>query len=210
MKKAKKILIALLILAVVGACAGGYWYFTVSANTLKTDNARVTAKMYTVTGTSSSKIREWNVSVGDPVSKDQVLGRQETTPDITSPVDGTIVKSDAYVDQLASPSTQLAVVADSANPYIGVNIEETEFRKIALGQRVDVKIDAYPGRMFAGEITEIGPATQTYFTQGLTSFSTSGEYTKVKQLIPVKVFIENPENLPLIYGMNCEVAIHLK
>ncbi len=93
--------------------------------------------------------------------------------------------------------------------YIGVNIEETDITKVAVGQKVDVTIDAYGGRVFSGKVTEIDSATQTYFTNGLTSFSTSGDYTKVTQLIPVKVVIDNPDELPMLYGMNCEVTIHL-
>ncbi len=209
MKKAKKILIILLFIVVIGACAGGFYYFSVSANTLKTDNAKVTAKMYTVGGTSSSRLLEWNVAKGDLVVKDQVLGRQETLPNISSPIDGTVVKCDAIAGEPATPATQLAVIADTDDMYIGVNIEETQIAKVAVGQKVDVTIDAYGGKVFSGKVTEIDSATQTYFTNGITSFSTSGDYTKVTQLIPVKVVIDNPDELPMLYGMNCEVTIHL-
>jgi multidrug resistance efflux pump len=209
MKKFKKLFIILLFIVVIGACAGGFYYFSVSANTLKTDNAKVTAKMYTVTGSSSSKLLEWDVAKGDLVVKNQPLGRQETLPMISSPINGTVVKCDAIEGEPASPATQLAVIADTDDMYIGVNIEETEIAKVAVGQKVDVTIDAYGGRVFSGKITEIDTATQTYFSNGMTSFSTSGDYTKVTQLIPVKVVIDNPDELPLLYGMNCEVTIHL-
>lgn len=209
MKKFKKIIIILLFVAVIGACAGGFYYFSVTANELKTDNAKVTAKMYTVTGTSSSRLLEWNVAKGDLVVKDQVLGRQETLPNISSPIDGTVVKCDAIAGQSAGPATQLAVIADTDDMYIGVNIEETDIAKVAVGQKVDVTIDAYGGKVFSGKVTEIDSATQTYFSNGITSFSTSGDYTKVTQLIPVKVVIDNPDELPMLYGMNCEVTIHL-
>ncbi|MCY1713592.1 HlyD family secretion protein [Caproiciproducens galactitolivorans] len=209
MKKFKKIGIILLFVLVIGGGVGGFYYFSVNSNLLKTDNAKVTAKMYTVTGTSATRLLEWDVAKGDFVVKNQVLGRQETLPNITSPINGTVVKSDAIAGQPAGPASQLAVIADTDDMYIGVNIEETEITKVALGQKVDVTIDAYGNHVFSGRVTEIDTATQTYFTNGLTSFSTSGDYTKVKQLIPVKVVIDNPDELPLLYGMNCEVAIHL-
>lgn len=208
--KHKKFWIILLFVLVIGGCSGAFYYFSAGANTLKTDNARVTAKMYTVTGTSASRLMEWDVAKGDFVVKNEVLGRQETMPDIVSPIDGTVVKCDAIAGQTASPTTQLAVIADTDDMYIGVNIEETEIAKVAVGQKVDVTIDAYHGKVFHGKVTEIDSATQTYFTNGLTSFSTSGDYTKVTQLIPVKVVIDNPDEMPLLYGMNCEVKIHLR
>lgn len=208
--KIKRILILALSAVVVIGCVFGVYYAAASRSVLKTDNAKVTAKMYAIMGTSSSRLLEWTVDKGDLVVRDQVLGRQETLPAIVSPIDGTVVKCDATAGMMAGPSTQLAVVADTEHMYIGVNIEETDILKVAVGQQVDVTIDAYGSRTFKGEVTEIDTATQTYFTSGLTSFSTSGEYTKVKQLIPIKVTIDNPDGLPLMYGMNCFVTIHLK
>lgn len=208
-KKLKTGLILLLSVVVIGGCAGAFYYFSSNANLLKTDNARVTAKMVTVSGLSSSRLLEWNVAKGDFVAKNEVLGRQEILPVITSPVSGTVVKCDVVAGEAATPATQLAVIAETDDMYIGVNIEETEISKVAVGQDVDVTIDAYGGQVFHGKVTEIDSVTQTYFSNGLTSFSTSGDYTKVTQLIPVKVVIDNPEGLPMVYGMNCEAAIHL-
>ena len=169
----------------------------------------MTAKLYSVMPVTNGKLISWDVENGDLVEQDQVLGRQETLPYITSPISGTVVKNDGAVNQMANASTPVAVVADTSNLYIGVNVEETDIMKIRLGQMADVKIDAYPKRTFKGQVTEIDPTTQTYFTN-TTSFSTSGTYTKVTQLIPIKVTIENKENLPLVFGMNATVRVHLK
>lgn len=128
--------------------------------------------------------------------------------DFTSSIDGTVVQSDYKQDQLVSPETALAVVADTSNMYIGVNIEETQINKIKVGQSVTVVIDAYKGKSFQGVVREINNTTQTYFA-GTSSFTTSGTYTKVTQLIPVKVFIENTEMLPMKLGMNATVKINL-
>lgn len=208
-KKVKQILCLVLLIAVIAGCCGGYYYFSLRANYFTTDNAKVTAKMYNVTPVTSGKLLEWDVETGDLVEKDQILGRQDTLPYITSPITGTVVKNDAAVNQLASPGSALAIVADTDNMYIGVNVEETEIAKIRVGQAVDVKLDAYPGKSFSGQVTEIDPATQTYFS-GASSFSTSGTYTKVTQLIPVKVTLLDGGELPVAFGMNATVKIHLK
>ena len=209
MKISKKIIYSASILLVIIGCSVGYYFY--SANTLyfKTDNAKVTSKMYTITPVTNGKILEWNVDVGDIVKKDQVLGRQEILPYITSPIDGTIIKNDVIENENVSSSSSLAIVADTDNMYIGVNIEETDIRKISVGQDVNITLDAYPNKKFTGKVTEIDNTTQTYFS-GTSSFSTSGTYTKVTQLVPVKVSIENDENLPLTLGMNAVVKIKLK
>lgn len=207
--KLKKILISVLIIVVVAGCSIGYYFFSMSRNYFSTDNAKVTAKMYTITPPAAGKLIEWNVQTGDFVKANQVLGRTESLPYITSPVDGTVIKTDVTLNQMVGPTTVLAIIADTSNMYIGVNVEETDITKIKIGQTVDVTIDAYGKRVFKGKVTEIEKTTQTYFTNP-TSFSTSGTYTKVTQLIPVKVEIENSENLPMVFGMNASVKIHIR
>lgn len=208
--KFKRIFNIVLIIAVIAACSIGYYYYSKGVNYFTTDNAKVTAKLYPIMPVSSGKILEWNVEAGDLVEKNEVLGRQEVLPYITSPIDGTVVKSDIVENQSVAATTQLAVVADTSNMYIGVNIEETDIMKIKVGQPVKVTIDAYPGRTFNGKVTDIDQTTQTYFSSSATSFSTSGTYTKVTQLIPVKVVLENDEKLPMTLGMNAVVTIKLK
>jgi len=196
------------VLVLAGGGFGFYWLDN-SSRYFQTDNAKITAKMYTITPVTSGKLLEWTVSDGETVTKDQNLGRQEVLPYLVSPINGTVVKNNGTAGQIVSPATQLAVIADTDHPYVGVNIEETDITKIQVGQTVDVWIDAYGKKLFKGVVSEIDLATQQYFS-GASSFSTSGTYTKVTQLIPVKVLIENPDRLPMAFGMNATVRVHLK
>lgn len=209
MKIPKKIIYPVLIVLVIVSCSIGYYFYSTNILYFKTDNAKITSKMYTITPVTNGKVIEWNVDVGDVVKKDQVLGRQQVLPYITSPINGTIVKNDVVKNETVSAATALAIVADTDNMYVGVNIEETDIRKILVGQDVKITLDAYPDKTFKGKVTEIDNTTQTYFS-GTSSLSTSGTYTKVTQLVPVKVSIENNDNLPLTLGMNAIVKIKLK
>ena len=209
MKIPKKIIYPVLIVLVIVSCSIGYYFYSTNVLYFKTDNAKITSKMYTITPVTNGKVIEWNVDVGDVVKKDQVLGRQQVLPYITSPINGTIVKNDVVKNETVSAATPLAIVADTDNMYVGVNIEETDIRKILVGQDVKITLDAYPYKTFKGKVTEIDNTTQTYFS-GTSSLSTSGTYTKITQLVPVKVSIENNDNLPLTLGMNAIVKIKLK
>ncbi len=88
-------------------------------------------------------------------------------------------------------------------------MEETSILRIKQGQAVDVWIDAYPHRQFQGYVESIGQATQTAFSP-LPNLNTSGTYSKVTQLIPVKIDVTDAGNLDLMLGMNAEVKIHVK
>ena len=48
---------------------------------------------------------------------------------------------------------------------IKANIEETDIFKIKVGQKVEIKIDAYPGKKFTGYVESIGAATQNALSQ---------------------------------------------
>jgi RND family efflux transporter MFP subunit len=207
--KGKAVLIIILAVLILAGGGFGFYWLDTASRYFQTDNAKVTAKMYTITPATSGKLLEWIVSDGETVTKNQNLGRQEILPYLVSPINGTVVKNNGTAGQIVSPATHLAVIADTDHPYIGVNIEETDITKIKVGQTVDVWIDAYGSKLFNGIISEIDLATQQYFS-GSSSFSTSGTYTKVTQLIPVKVLIENPDNLPMAFGMNATVRVHLK
>jgi multidrug resistance efflux pump len=209
MKKGKKIVYSILIIILLVGSSVGYYFFYENEHYFTTDNAKITAKMYTLTPLTTGKLLEWNVADGKVVKKDQVLGHQSTSSYINSPINGTVVKNNVTEDQMVGPSTQLATIADTANLYVGVNIEETDIAKIAIGQTVDVNIDAYPHVTFKGKIESMDASTQT-FMSGTSSLTTSGTYTKVTQLVPVKVVIENPNYYPLILGMNATVKVHIK
>ena len=208
-KKPKKIIALIIVVLLIAAAALSYYFLIYTKSFVETDNAKVTAKMYMIYPASAGNLLQWDVSEGTYVNKDQLLGRTQSLPYITSPIKGTVVQNNVKDNQAVGPTTLLAVIADTDNLYIGVNIKETEISKLAIGQKAQVKIDAYPGVIFEGSVTEIGSTTQTYFSN-LTSFTTSGTYTKVTQYIPIKVEIKNPKNYLLIFGMNTTVRLLIK
>ncbi|HML36621.1 MAG TPA: efflux RND transporter periplasmic adaptor subunit [Bacillota bacterium] len=232
MQKAKKIIIiAVAVILAVGLAAGGYFLYE-SASYFKTDNASVSADTIKIMPLVSGTIESWNVKEGDDVKQGEVLGKQDVSSlvnsskvdqaalensadtilskaEIKAPVDGKIVQSNVIKGSTAAAGSTVAVLADTSNLYINANIEETDIFKIKVGQKVEVKIDAYPGKSFTGYVETISAATQSFAT-GMTSINTSGTYSKVTQLIPVRIMLVNDENLPLMIGMNATVKISIR
>ncbi|HWQ30043.1 MAG TPA: hypothetical protein VN549_03545, partial [Negativicutes bacterium] len=58
-------------------------------------------------------------------------------------------------------------------------------------------------------VDSVGQATQSVFS-AYPSLNTSGTFSKVTQLIPVKISIINEQNLEFMPGMNATVKIHLE
>ena len=228
-KRLLKILVPLLVLCGLG---GGGWFLWQSYRYLTTDDAQVTADMITITPEVTGRLKSWNVKEGDTVKLGQVLGRQElsmlvssttlssqglaSTADslinkveIRSPLDGRVVQSSVVEMQVVSPGMEVATIADTGHTYVRANIEETDIFRIHPGQRVDIDIDAWPGRSFHGYVGTIGQATQQAFNT-FPSLNTSGEFAKVTQLIAVKISIADLGDTRVMPGMNTTVRIHTR
>jgi len=124
---------------------------------------------------------------------------------VISPVNGIVSQTFVTIGEYVIPGQRIAMVHDPNDIWIEANIRETEVRHLAVGQRVDVVVDAYPDRAFEGRIERIGHATTSQFSL-LPSSNPSGNFTKVTQRLPVRVAIEQQQGL-LRPGMMVEVYI---
>jgi len=208
--KRKNIVLVIIALAIFIGLGFAYYNYWMSSGYLKTDNAKITAKIYNITPSASGKLVKYTVDAGSYVRENQIIGRVERGGYIRSPIDGLIVKSNATLNQMVSPTAPVAVVADVDNIYVNVNIEETDIVKIAEGQEAFVTIDAYPRMEFHAYVAEIESITQSALTGNQTSFTTSGTYTKVTQLIPVKIVIDDYIDLESLIGVNATVKIKIR
>jgi len=128
---------------------------------------------------------------------------------IRAPIAGQVIRSTAVVGQMAAPGVSLAVIGDTAGLYISANVKEGSIARVKIGQRVDLSIDAFPGRKFLGRVDSIGRATSSTFSL-LPSTGGGGNYTKVVQVIPIKIAIMDQDGARLMIGMNATIRIHLE
>lgn len=208
-KNGKVILGVLIVLAVAGLGAFGYYQWQ-SSQFYSTDNAKVMADLKNVTATTGGEVIKWEVESGSEVAENEVIGRLDNGYELKSPIAGIIVKSNVVLNQMITPQTVVATVADVNNAYILVNVEETDIATIQLGQKASVSLDALSGKKFKGHVEEIDNVTVSALSGSATSFTTSGTYNKVTQLIPVKVFLDDEFSLTNIIGTNAIVKIENK
>jgi multidrug resistance efflux pump len=210
MKKVKKGILSVIAILVVIGLGVGYYFYWENEHFLSTDNAKVTANLYTVIPTTSGKLEKLRITQGTTVKQDDIIARVENGPDLKAPVSGQVVKCDVVLGQTVSPATSIAVLADTEGAYVGANIEETNILKIQKGQEVFVKLDAYPGQTLNGHVEEVDQVTQSALKGNTTTLTTSGTYTKVVQLIPVKIVLDDGTSLGDIIGTNATVKIKIK
>ncbi|MDQ0199931.1 HlyD family secretion protein [Neobacillus ginsengisoli] len=205
----------IILLILVGGGFGGYAYYNQNVSYLRTDNAQITGQQVTITAPTNGKLTDWKGNVGSNFSKDSTVGTITTTGtngtpvnmNVTLPTDGTIVQNNAVQDSFVAAGTPLAQAYDLKKLWVTANIDETKIDEVAVGQDVDIYVDAFPTSTLKGKVQQIGLATSGTFSL-LPNTNTTGNYTKVTQVVPIKVSIDDNKGDAIVPGMNVTVRIH--
>ena len=108
---------------------------------------------------------------------------------IYSPGDGTVGERQVRPGQLVSPGTQVISFVD-VTKWVQANYRETQLTNVKVGDRAEIRIDAYPGQIIRGKVVEIAPASGSQFAL-LPPDNATGNFTKVVQRIPVKIGLDD-------------------
>lgn len=128
--------------------------------------------------------------------------------EIFSPISGIISKKISQNYEYVVPGKPIYFINDPNDITITANIDENNIRKIKVGSKVRIWIDAFPKKEFSGFVKAIGSATNSQFSL-IPASNPSGQFIKVSQRIPVKIeFNKIPIGVKL--GMMVEVAIKLR
>jgi membrane fusion protein (multidrug efflux system) len=111
---------------------------------------------------------------------------------IYAPSDGYVAKKSVEVGNQVMPAQPLMAVV-SRDMWIVANYKETQLKNVRPGQKVKIKIDAYPGKTFEGYVDSIQRGTGAAFSM-FPPENATGSFVKIVQRIPVKiVFDGQPE-----------------
>ncbi len=108
---------------------------------------------------------------------------------IEAPGDGTVGERQVRAGQLVSPGTQVIAFVSTIK-WVQANYRETQLTNVKVGDRAEIRIDEYPGKVFYGKVLEIAPASGSQFAL-LPPDNATGNYTKVVQRIPVKIVFDD-------------------
>ena len=132
---------------------------------------------------------------------------------VTAAIDGQISKIDIQPGQLVQQGQSLFYIINNSEAWVVANFKETQLNKMVIGQKVTVKVDAYPDYDFQGTLTSFSPATGSRFSL-LPPDNATGNFVKTIQRLPVKISLNatnDPKKIELLRpGMNADVDVHLK
>jgi membrane fusion protein (multidrug efflux system) len=130
---------------------------------------------------------------------------------LTSPESGKVSRVNVQEGQLLQAGQSTFNIVHSNDLWVVANFKETQYRKMAIGQKVIVHADAFPNHDFDAVLSSFSPATGAKFSL-LPPDNASGNFVKVVQRLPVKIeFTDKSDTLlnRLRPGMNVDVDVHL-
>ncbi|WP_419790791.1 HlyD family efflux transporter periplasmic adaptor subunit [Staphylococcus chromogenes] len=205
-------IVTILLILIIGAVA--FYFYNQSANYIKTDNAKVDSEQMKLSSPIPGQITKLNAKEGDKLNEGdtvaEVTGKgQDGQPqkmEIKMPKDGTIAKMDGQENGMAQAGQPMAYAYNMNDLYITANIDETDVKDLSENEKVDVSIDGQSSQI-KGRVDRIGNATASSFSL-MSSSNSDGNYTKVTQVVPVKIKLDNQPSKGIVPGMNAEVSIH--
>jgi membrane fusion protein (multidrug efflux system) len=114
---------------------------------------------------------------------------------IVAPVDGVLSERRVRAGQQVNAGTQVVTIVSSV-PWVIASYRETQMRKIAVGEKAEVSVDALGGLVLKGEVQSLSPASEAQFAL-LPPDNPSGNFTKITQRVPIKIVLNaNQKSLP--------------
>lgn len=151
------------------------------------------------TGTqSSAQAQEGQVSVATALVQQRIaeLELAETQLQhtaIIAPYDGVVSKKSIEVGQLIQYGQPVCSAVEINNLWVVANFKETQLNKLRTGEKVKIKLDAYPDLKLTGVIESIGGATGARFAL-LPPDNATGNFVKVTQRMPVRIKLDKTED----------------
>jgi len=128
---------------------------------------------------------------------------------VAAPFDGVVVRRWLEPGSAAAPGRAVLTLFDPSTIRVDANIEEKSLHAIAIGDKVDVDVDAYPDLHLEGRVAQILQATNSEFSL-IPAEGVSGTFIKTAQRIPIRVAIPKPPpDLLLGPGLSVEITIHI-
>jgi RND family efflux transporter MFP subunit len=85
---------------------------------------------------------------------------------IVAPISGTVVRKNVEVGELLAPGAAVLTIADLREIWVTVDLAAGDVAKVRLGQNLEVRSDAYPGRVFSAKVSELSRIADPRFGVG--------------------------------------------
>ncbi|MGD0770541.1 MAG: efflux RND transporter periplasmic adaptor subunit [Tepidisphaeraceae bacterium] len=131
--------------------------------------------------------------------------------EIRAPLSGYVDRRNVNPGAFVSVGQPLLTIRPLSDVWIDANFKETQLSDLRIGQKVDIYVDAYPGKVFHGRVAGFSPGTGAV-TSLLPPENATGNYVKVVQRLPVRIELTepNPPDTPLLAGLSVDPEVDIR
>jgi len=109
---------------------------------------------------------------------------------VRSPFAGVVVEKHKEVGEMASPYEPIYSVANLQQIWVTAEIDEEDVAAVAVGQRVTVTLDAFPGRAATGVVARVGQVAQSREVGRVRAKVVPARITLVRSTLPLRPGME--------------------
>lgn len=122
---------------------------------------------------------------------------------VTAEIDGIVSRRNVNPGANVLAGQGMMAVRSLAEVWVDCHFKETQLDAVRVGQPVEVRVDAYPGRVYRGRVAGFAAGTGATMAV-LPAENATGNFVKVVQRLTVRVDLAdpNPEDAPLLAGLS--------
>ena len=113
---------------------------------------------------------------------------------ILAPQDGVLGQRQVRPGQYVGVGGQITSLTPLPRVWVIANYKETQLTHMAVGERAEIRVDTFPGKVLHGHVLAFAPGSGAQFAL-LPPDNATGNFTKVVQRIAVKIAIDDSAGL---------------
>ncbi|MDU2063524.1 MAG: HlyD family secretion protein [Sporomusaceae bacterium] len=122
---------------------------------------------------------------------------------IVAPIDGRITKRSVELGNYVQAGQQLSSLVGT-ELWIVANFKETQLAHMRVGQKVHIKVDAFPDLLLNGTVDSLQAGTGSRFSL-FPAENATGNFVKIVQRVPVKIRFDSQPDATLAIGPGMSV-----
>ncbi len=118
---------------------------------------------------------------------------------LKAPVGGMVIGTNFEPGEVVRQGAEVITLLNMQKLWLGTYVPENRLGEVQVGQRVELTVDSFPDKVFAGRVTFISPRAE------FTPRNVQTKEDRVRLVFKVKIFLENGQGL-LKPGMPADVT----
>jgi membrane fusion protein (multidrug efflux system) len=131
--------------------------------------------------------------------------------EVRAEIDGVVARRAVNPGNHVVAGQQMMAVRSLTEVWVDCHFKETQLVEVRIGHPVDLRVDAYPGRVFQGRVSGFAPGTGAALAV-LPAENATGNFIKVVQRLTVRVDLAEPNSpeAPLSAGLSVVPVVRVR